>query len=72
MTMTVRILGNDFTLPDEVVAELGWKAGDVLRFSTEDGRLVISRAVTDHDRGMAFAHRCFAKYRQTFEAFAKT
>jgi hypothetical protein len=72
MTPLLRILGDDFTLPDETTAELGWGAGDVLNLSVVDGRLLVSRAMTTGDWAVALARRGFAKYRETFEALAKT
>jgi len=38
-------VGNSFkvTIPSEMIQELGWKEGDILRIGYEDGRLTIHK-----------------------------
>ena len=64
--------GRTIDLPDELVAQLGWRRGDLLSIEAEKGALRIVRAQTYHDRAMHFARRAMVKYRETFEALAKT
>lgn len=59
-------------LPDEAVAQLGWARGDVLTAEVVDGGLRIERIQSFHDRAMEIARRGMVKYRQAFEALAKT
>ena len=74
MKFEVRKSGEEFVLdlPDEVVAKLGRRQGDILAVEIIGGRLQIARVHTFHDRAMEFARRGFVKYRETFEALAKS
>ena len=74
MRFTVRKSGENLIvdLPDDAVAKLGWRNGDVLSAEVVEGGLKVTRLQTFHDRAMAIARRGMVKYRETFEALAKT
>jgi hypothetical protein len=60
------------TLDQRFLAESGWKPGDLLELTAVDGQPTIVRIATLRERAMGFARRSFAKYRETFEALAKS
>jgi hypothetical protein len=65
--------GNLFViLPKDAVARLDWGHGDILNIEVTDGGLKIVRVQTFHDHAMEIARRGFVKYRETFEALAKS
>jgi antitoxin component of MazEF toxin-antitoxin module len=74
MKFTVRKSGRNLivVLPDDFVAKLGWRRGDVLTAEVVVAGLGITRIQTFHDRAMEFARRGMVNYRETFEALAKT
>lgn len=59
-------------IPHEALAQLGWVAGDVLDLTIEAGSLRLTRSISKRALAMALARRAFVKYRETFEALAKT
>jgi hypothetical protein len=61
-----------FSLPTEVVAQLGWGPGDICRCEIDGEALGILRTETLHDRAMKFARRAMVTYREAFEALAKS
>jgi phytoene/squalene synthetase len=59
-------------LPQEALSELGWTSGDILDLKVEANCLRAVRSMTKHKFAMAMARRAFARYRETFEALAKS
>jgi antitoxin component of MazEF toxin-antitoxin module len=59
-------------LPNEVVAELGWGHGDIVDVSASGARLLAERVMTSHEHTMQIAREVMNKYRETFEALAKS
>jgi putative addiction module antidote len=60
------------SLPPEVLAELGWKAGDMLAVEVVDGGIKLTRPISKHDEAMKIARRLMREYRTTLEALAKS
>ena len=65
--------GNLFALlPKEAVARLGWGHGDILDVEVTDAGIKIIRTMTRHDHAMDIARGAMDKWRETFEALAKS
>jgi bifunctional DNA-binding transcriptional regulator/antitoxin component of YhaV-PrlF toxin-antitoxin module len=74
MEIEVRKCGDNFviTFPSELAAQLTWGAGDILAAEVVDQGLQIKRTMTVHDHALQIARECMDKYRETFEALAKS
>lgn len=74
MKVTLTKKGDDLflSLPPEAVAGLAWDSGDICEAIIVDGELRVRRIMTKHDRAMEMARRGMEKYRETFEALAKS
>jgi antitoxin component of MazEF toxin-antitoxin module len=59
-------------IPNDAISQLGWEHGDILGGEIADGGLKIVRTMTAHDHAMEIAHAVMDKYRETFEALAKS
>jgi len=60
------------SLPPELLAELGWDAGDVLTAEIVDGGIKFTRMNGKHNEAMQIARKAMKKYRAAFEALAKS
>ena len=60
------------TLPDEVVARLGWGPGDTVDLDSDGSVLKIVRTQTAYDRAMKIARKVMDEYHSTLETLAKT
>ncbi len=60
------------SLPPELLAELGWDAGDVLTAEIVEGGIKFTRMNTKHNEAMQIARKAMKKYRAAFEALAKS
>jgi len=67
-------LGNKcvVSLPPELLAELGWGAGDVLTAEIVKGGAKLMRTDSTHNEGLQIARKAMRKYRAAFEALAKS
>jgi putative addiction module antidote len=74
MTSKIQRLGDKrvVSLPRELLAELGWDAGDVLTAEVCAGGIKFTRMNTRHNRALQIARKAMDKYRKTFEALAKS
>ena len=74
MKLEIRKQGDDLILriPENAIAELGWKAGDCLAAKIEGQGLSLVRSQTKRERTAATAEKVLEEYRETFEALAKT
>jgi putative addiction module antidote len=74
MALRIKKIGDSrvVELPPELLAQLGWDTGDVLVAEVIEGGIKFTRAKTKHDRAMEIAREVMEKYRQTFEALAKS
>ena len=59
-------------LPDNLASELGWEHGDILSAEIVANGATITRTMTAHDHAMKIADEVMDKYRETFEALAKS
>jgi putative addiction module antidote len=59
------------SLPPELLAELGWGAGDFLTAEIVEGAIRFTRTDNKHNRGLQIARDAMKKYRAVFEALAK-
>jgi antitoxin component of MazEF toxin-antitoxin module len=59
-------------LPPELLAQLGWDVGDVLTAEIFEGGIKFTRTQTAHDHTMEIARDVMERYRETFEALAKS
>ena len=73
MDLKIQRLGNKriVSLPDELLAELGWGAGDILTAEPLNGGIKITRVSSKHKEGMQIARKAMKKDRTAFEALAK-
>ena len=60
------------SLPEELLAELGWEAGDMLTVELVEGGIKFTRLGSKHNKGMQIARKVMQKYRAAFEALAKS
>ena len=60
------------SLPAELLAELGWGAGDVLTAEIIEGGIKFTRHDSKHNEAMRIARKAMKKYRAVFEALAKS
>jgi len=60
------------SLPPELLAELGWGAGDALTVEIVDGGIMLKRANSKHNEALKVARKAMRKYRAAFEALAKS
>jgi putative addiction module antidote len=60
------------TLPDELLAQLGWNVGDVLAAEVFEGGIKLIRTKTSHEHAMQIARRGMHKYREAMEKLAKS
>jgi antitoxin component of MazEF toxin-antitoxin module len=58
-------------LPDELLASLGWKPGDVVEVEVENDALKVTRIETVNERGMRIAQGAMKHYRGALETLAK-
>jgi putative addiction module antidote len=74
MTLKIQKLGEKriVALPSELLAKLGWEAGDVLTAEIVEGGIRFTRTNTKHNEGLQIARRAMKKYRAVFEALAKS
>lgn len=74
MKLEVKKIGNStgLLLPKELLARLGWKAGDHV-FVTEAPDHSVRLAIHDphHEKVMQIGRELFREYRETFKALAK-
>ena len=74
METKVRKCGDKIVIafPDTLAAQLGWQPGDILSGELVDGGVKFVRTMSAHDRAMEIARQGMDKYREAFEALAKT
>jgi putative addiction module antidote len=74
MTSKIQRLGDKrvISLPPELLAELGWGAGDVLTAEIVEGGIKFMRVNSKHNEAMQIARKAMQKYRAAFEALAKS
>jgi putative addiction module antidote len=60
------------TLPVDLLAQLGWNAGDVLAAEVFEEGIKLIRTETSHERAMQIARRGMHKYREAMEKLAKS
>jgi antitoxin component of MazEF toxin-antitoxin module len=58
-------------LPPDVLAQFGWKAGDVLSVELSESCIKLALAKTKHELAMQIARRSFHRYAETYKALAK-
>lgn len=74
MQISVRKCGEKLMveLPAELSHRLDWNSGDIVDVALVDGGLKIERKSTARDYARQIARKCMEKYRETFEALAKS
>jgi hypothetical protein len=74
MKLTIHKANQAFVieLPEEMVARLGWGAGDVLAAEVVGGALKLVRSEADVDGTMQTAQEIMDEYSWTLEHLAKT
>jgi putative addiction module antidote len=74
MVSKIQRLGDKWvvSLPPELLAELGWDAGDELTFEIADGVIKLTRANSKHNKALQIARKGMQKYRTAFQALAKS
>jgi putative addiction module antidote len=60
------------TLPVDLLAQLGWNAGDVLAAEVFEDGIKLIRTKTSHEHAMQIARRGMHKYREAMEKLAKS
>jgi antitoxin component of MazEF toxin-antitoxin module len=73
MTSKIQKLGDRriVALPPELLAELGWDAGDVLTAEIFEDGIKFVRTSGKHNEALQIARKAMKKYRSAFEALAK-
>ena len=59
-------------LPPELLAELGWDAGDVLTAEILEGGIKFTRMNTKHKKALQIARKAMEKYHGVFETLARS
>jgi antitoxin component of MazEF toxin-antitoxin module len=74
MQTSIRKLGDKLVveLPVGLTGELRWNSGDIVDVVLADGGLKIDRKLTVRARAMQIARKATERYRETFEALAKS
>ena len=74
MTSKIQRLGDKrvVSLPRELLAELGWDAGDVLTAEVAEDGIKFTRRNSKHNEAMQIARKVMKEYRAVFEALAKS
>jgi putative addiction module antidote len=60
------------SLPSELLAELGWGAGDEITVEIVDDGIKLTRANSKHNEALQIARKGMRKYRLALEALAKS
>jgi antitoxin component of MazEF toxin-antitoxin module len=64
--------GLSIVLPESLVSQLGWQHGDILSAEMVVNGVTLTRSITAYDHAMKIADETMEKYRETFEALAKS
>jgi antitoxin component of MazEF toxin-antitoxin module len=76
MTMEIQIRrcadGLSIVLPESLISQLAWGQGDILSVEVIAHGATLTRAMTAHDHAMKIADEMMDKYKETFEALAKS
>ena len=60
------------SLPPELLAELGWDAGDEITIEISDGGIKLTRTNSKHNEALQIGRKAMRKYRVALEALAKS
>jgi antitoxin component of MazEF toxin-antitoxin module len=74
MDETIKKLSDELIvkLPPDLLAQLGWEAGDVVIASIHEGGIKFMRKRSAHDHAMDIARRGMDKYHDAFVTLAKS